>query len=852
MVEHEVQVRRIEGRPRFLSLSTWRLGGRVFEVVSRRRLDTRQVVPFFDAGGVRYAGLLERARASRVLRGGPLVGLEPIGIDLAGVDETGDLLSYGRAVFSERARVEIDDHALKVPLPSYARSVGYLTEASLPLLLPIVPPGREVVDVAWDGAEHRVRFAPVAAWWRELEATGAPYSEDVALLLAALDRSAMPARAPIGAGTPDGGRWLRRQGERVWTASRLAALVEDGRWRGEAGAAPEGAAGAKQGERLAAPEGKNLSFLSLHEVHLGAQRWEVVQPGRGASVALLPYVVDRGEAYFLLWCEGRPSVLERLHQRPLHDAPTALPFVNATGCFVSEGEASRVGAGGVPSHELAEALLGRVLEGVAVTRVEGLGRWAEPAPAVSSELRARAVVELDAAKLGDLPPGAFVIPATEMARAVGDGLVRDPVVAAASAMLAGALGPDPFVGARTSSVGRRRAFVDAMTRGSQVQARLRAYSSIEGEQLGAPTYARLMTYLQHEFGVRVAYPKTEADRSFFKAAFRVFMAADRGEDRALQGLHWSHDAFHFALGNFTLAPLPDLAGWYARGEALPEAAEEGPEFERYASALKGAEDEATFFSFWTLFHEQPSLARYVPQLTYWRALVDMGIEDRARARAIFDDVTIRERLPGEVAANAVYRERADVRGLFDYMLGFKPYHLKDITTAFRFAARDAYRGVFARYGIYENELHRYLSGVRSFTRRLEAYPPGLNPLRCAWADVRVDLTLRVWDAVKALKLVRKATEGLATDVGRERRAAFFEATGPVFERLDGLWAELWALRARIKGAELVPRNQSLHEDIEDLAGDVEALRRDLWAMAAGTGLLGADVIASELVRELPR
>ena len=99
--------------------------------------------------------------------------------------------------------------------------------------------------------------------------------------------------------------------------------------------------------------------------------------------------------------------------------------------------------------------------------------------------------------------------------------------------------------------------------------RLQRYSSIEGEQLGAPTYARLMTLLQHEYGVRVAYPHDESDRTFFKAAFRVFMAADREENRALQGLHWSHDAFHFALGNFTPAAEGDLADWYVSDAPPP-------------------------------------------------------------------------------------------------------------------------------------------------------------------------------------------------------------------------------------------------------------------------------------------
>ena len=73
------------------------------------------------------------------------------------------------------------------------------------------------------------------------------------------------------------------------------------------------------------------------------------------------------------------------------------------------------------------------------------------------------------------------------------------------------------------------------------------------------------------------------------------------------------------------------------GEPVPPTPPaEGPVFEQYARALKAAEDEATFFSFWTLYHEVFSLSRYVSQLTYYAALRDMGITDRPTSRAIFD------------------------------------------------------------------------------------------------------------------------------------------------------------------------------------------------------------------------
>jgi hypothetical protein len=396
-----------------------------------------------------------------------------------------------------------------------------------------------------------------------------------------------------------------------------------------------------------------------------------------------------------------------------------------------------------------------------------------------------------------------------------------------------------------------------MTRGSEVQRRLQGYSSIEREQLQSATYARLMTLLQHEYGLRIAYPKTGKDRGFFKAAFRVFMAADRGgegEDRALQGLHWSHDAYHFALGNFLVPPPPDFERWYIDGGPAPaEQPPEGPDWERYSRALKAAENEATFFSFWTLYDEHLPLARHVGKLTFYEALRDLGVTTRPAARAIYDDVVDRAVLPEAVRQHPVYQARADIQGLFAYMLGFRAYHYKDIAVAWRFGAKDPYRGYLARFGIYESDLDRYLAHVASFFERLSALPRGLNPLACALAEVRLDLQLRVWDVTKALRLLRAATLPLrAPEEGRAQRAALLGEVEPLLGELEAVRAGLSALRLRVHDAEATPRNQALFAQAQALSVQVESVRERLWNWAGSTGLVGQAVIDEERVRELPR
>ncbi len=51
----------------------------------------------------------------------------------------------------------------------------------------------------------------------------------------------------------------------------------------------------------------------------------------------------------------------------------------------------------------------------------------------------------------------------------------------------------------------------------------------------------------------------------------------------------------------------------------------------FHKALKHSENEATFFSFWTLYHEHLPLARHVGKLTFYEALRDLGVTTRAEA-----------------------------------------------------------------------------------------------------------------------------------------------------------------------------------------------------------------------------
>ena len=827
----------------FLVLGAWDVDGQRFEIASRPKLDSRVVLPFFERAGELFAGVLERARPSRGLRGAPRLGLEAIGFDFSGVDETADIKSYGRAIFSARAGVEIDDAALAIALPSMARSIGYLTELTLPLLLGIRPPPRDDLEVSWSGGNHRILFRPVAEWLRLLHSPAAPpCGEELFTLLGALTAPTSAAGAPplerSARGDGDGDALVSRMADRVWSADHLAASL----------AAPHDPA---RGQRAPDPAPEALRFLKLQTAVHDGHNFELVTPASGVAVSILPYVMTRETAYFVLWNETRAAALERRARQPLYDLPVQVRYANATGFFVNAAERRQLDT---DPHALATDLLGRAFgHAVTVRSAERLGVEAEPASSISTEVRHRLACALDSDSIASLPEGAFLVSAPELARAIGRGLVKDPVVTAGVLALAERLGVDPFARARTALPAARRVFIDTMTEGSVVQRRLKDYSSIENEQLLAPTYARLMTLLQHEFGLRIVFPRADKDRTFFKAAYRVFMAADRGEDRALQGLHFSHDAFHFALGNFTPAPPPDFDAWYASGAPPPEEVKpEGPAWQVFHEALKHAENEATFFSFWTLYHEHLPLARHVGKLTFYEALRDLGVTTRAEAWAIYLDVVHEALLPKRIARHPVYRERKDIAGLFDYMLGFRDYHTRDIAIAWRFAVKEPYRGYTTRFGVYEHDLDRYLANVHSFSARLASYPPGINPLLASCADVRVDLSLRVWDVVKALKLLRAASIEAARPTQVADRQSFLALAEDVMRDLEGKRAELAILRAVVGDAEITPDNEDTHARVLDLTARVEQTRQGLWDRVQSTGLLGDAIIAAERTRELPR
>jgi hypothetical protein len=833
----------LTGVPSFLTFGAWEADGITFEIASRRRLDTRQVIPYFEHLGRLHVGVLQRRRASRALRGAPLLGLEPVGIDFGGVDETGDILEYGRSVFNARTRISVDEERLKIPLPSYARSIGYLTELALPLFVAVHPPSSAEIDVEWDGARHRLLFRPADALLQELERGLHTHSEDLPLLLRGLLGPDSAPASPPPQNSLGSRALLERESARVWDATKLAAFVERG-------LDAQTAAGFR---RRPPPTGADLRFLRARRVHLDNQWWEVVTPGTGQSLNVLPFVRHEGETYFLLWSETRAAALERRVRQPLYDLPVHPRYVNATGFFLTEAEARALDSSTALPGLVARRLSAALGQRVGVRSLRRLGTGAEPAPAMSAEVRHRVACELDVSELRALPDDVFLIRASELSKAVAEGRVRDPIIVSGLLSLGAELAQDPFRDARTAAPEARLKFLDTMTHGSTVQRRLQTYSSIEQEQLQSPTYARLMTLLQHEYGVRVAYPQNEADRSFFKAAFRVFMAADRGENRALQGLHWSHDAFHFSLGNHTLPAVEDFEGWYVSGEPVPPMPPaEGPAFDRYARALKSAEDEATFFSFWTLYHEVFSLSRYVGTLTFYEGLRDMGITDRATSRAIFDAVTGRAEIPPEVERTEAYRNRKEVRGLFEYMRGFRDYHMKDIREAWKYASRDMYRGYFLRFGLYSGDAEAYVRGVKSFQERLDAYPPGLNPLLAECADARVALALRVYDGTKALRLVRAALPGTDEPASQRRRDFLRAVAEPYFAALEEQQRAMEALRARITNAEMVSFNQQVHRDIRALTAAVEALRERLWDDVEKTGLLTAEAVAAERVRELPR
>ena len=837
------------------------------------------LLPFFRSGGMVFVGLVDRERASRAVRGAPLLGLEALSHDFRAIDETADIRGSTERLLTEVAGLRPQAHGLPIPLPSFARSIGYLSELCLPLLVPVEPPDLDGAEALARGLPLRgggsgtLRFFPLEVALSLLDdPAGPPLAEELQVLLRALAPPQRPSSGPErDPALAQAASWWSARGAEERAAlsaagDRLLVRAAGHVLDADALAALPSAHAAQEFTRAPAPQ--TLRFLKLHEVRTEAGRFEVVTPASNVALTLLPMVQTSAGTFFLLWREVRPAALERQERAPLFDLPVPARYLNATGFFLPKEAAAQATSGDLSGlAALAPGLLGKALgTTVAIKELHFVGRPSEPAPGLSSELRVAAAALLDADSIAALPEETVLLEAHQLAEAIAAGQVRDPVVVYGLLALAPQLAEplDPFSAARSGEPEARAAFLEAMTRGSEVQRRLQGYSSIEKEQLQAPTYARLMTLLQHEYGLRIAYPKAEKDRGFFKAAFRVFMAADRGDDdRALQGLHWSHDAYHFALGNFLVPPPPDFQEWFVSGAAAPvEQPPEGPGWERYSSALKAAENEATFFSFWTLYDEHLPLARHVGKLTFWEALRDLGVTDRNTARAIYDDVVHRAVLPSLVKSHPVYQAREDVRGLFAYMLGFREYHYKDIAVAWRYGAKDPYRGYLARFGVYESDLDRYLAHVASFWDRLHRLPRGLNPLLCALAEVRLDLQLRVWDVTKALRLLRAATlpEGrtreagvaMSPEAGRKRRETLLGSVEPFLHELASVQAELRLLRAQVRDAELTPRNQELWTQALALGEQVESLRTRLWDQAEATGLLSKEQLGEERARELPR
>src|SRR5262249_5188266 len=148
------------------------------------------------------------------------------------------------------------------------------------------------------------------------------------------------------------------------------------------------------------PDLDTLRFLRVDRV----DRFEIVTPGTGVSVALLPYFVHAGAPHFLLYTEVRPAALERRARQPLYDLPVPVRYVNAGACFA-------------PPGAIAPA---RLLAPLQVLSVEPLGPPAEPAVAVSTEVRHRFACEIAPT---ELPPGAIVVAAPELAAAVAQGTI---------------------------------------------------------------------------------------------------------------------------------------------------------------------------------------------------------------------------------------------------------------------------------------------------------------------------------------------------------------------------------------------------------------------------------------------
>jgi len=257
---------------------------------------------------------------------------------------------------------------------------------------------------------------------------------------------------------------------------------------------------------------------------------------------------------------------------------------------------------------------------------------------------------------------------------------------------------DPF--ARIRRAIRSRACAYSITSPKfAVQARLATYSSIEPNSSSADVRAR-----DDVTAARVRTPhrvsEGRQDRSFFKAAYRVFMASDRGRI-ARSRTPLLARLLSLRTGNYTPPRCPKFARWYASGDPAPPSCSRGPPWEAYAERVKHAEDEATFFSFWTLYNEHLPLARHVGKLTFFEAMRDLAITIAPRSGRCISRSSTTRRIPDEnLESCGVCGARRHFANLMEYMRGFRDYSSAISAPRGSMQSRRPYRSYAIRFGIY--------------------------------------------------------------------------------------------------------------------------------------------------------
>ena len=167
-----------------------------------------------------------------------------------------------------------------------------------------------------------------------------------------------------------------------------------------------------------------------------------------------------------------------------------------------------------------------------------------------------------------------------------------------------------------------------------MQRRFQGYSSIEeGAARVNRSYSRLMTLLQHEFGLRIVFPHADKDRGVLQGGVpRLHGRRPRRGPRA-PGPSLLARRLPLCARKFRAARAPGFRrmvrerrrGAGRRGPRQQRAARKGKDWGTFYEALKHAENEATFFSFFTLFAEHLPLAQHVGRLTLLRGDARHGL-----------------------------------------------------------------------------------------------------------------------------------------------------------------------------------------------------------------------------------